>query len=121
MKDERRSTWKFWAGLAAGVVAGMYLNSDQGRKMRKDTGEQLNRWGQDFSDRARDEFDHLSKRAGEAIENSKDYADKAKNNLKENIGKLSHSAEDFLDKTKEGYEKAANWATSKVNDGKKKK
>lgn len=118
-----RSIWRFWFGLAAGVAAGMYLNSDEGRKLRKEYNERLSNWGQDISKRARDEFGNFSEKASEAIEKSKTYADETRNNLKGKVEKFSKAAEEAIDKTEENYEKAADWANTKLkkNESKKKK
>lgn len=125
MKENNRgrSIWRFWFGLAAGVAAGLYLNSNEGRKLRKDYNERLNNWGNDMSERARNEFGTFSEKASEAIEKSKDYADETRNNLKVKVEKLSKAAEEAIDKTEENYEKAVDWANTKLkkNGSKNKK
>ncbi len=115
MKEgNNRSTWKFWAGLFAGIAAGLYLNSNQGRRLRQESNKKLNTWSQDVSDRTRNELDQFSEKATDAIENSKEYADQARNSLKENIEKASRTAEEWVDKTEQNYERAADWANEKL-------
>ena len=124
MKENRgRSVWRFWLGLAAGVAAGLYLNSNEGRRLRKEYGERLNHWSKDISDRAQDEFTNFSGKASEAIEKSKTYADETRNTLKEKVGQFSKAAEEAIDRTEENYEKAADWANAKLkkNESKTKK
>lgn len=113
-EGKNRSAWKFWAGLFAGVAAGMYLNSRQGRRFRQESSEKINTWSRDVSDRARNELDQFSEKATDAIQKSKGYADQTRNTLKENIEKASRTAEDWVDKTEENYERAADWANEKL-------
>jgi gas vesicle protein len=115
MEKKNRFYWKFFLGLTAGAAAGLYLNSDRGRRMRQETGERLTRWGADVSGKAREEMTKLSKRASQAINHSKEYADKTSENLKEKITRFSKAAEEMVDRTEHAYEKAADWAAEKLD------
>lgn len=113
------SGWKFWFGLFAGIAAGMYLNSDHGRRFRKESSERLNQLSKELNEKALTEVDKFSGIASESIEKSKDYAGKAKTTLKEKVEKASHVVEDLIDRTDENYEKAADWAVSKLTNASK--
>ena len=53
----------FILGLAAGATAGYYLNSDRGRKMRKESADTLDKWKQNAVEGAE-----------KALEKSREYA-----------------------------------------------
>ncbi len=114
---ESNSGWKFWVGLAAGIAAGWYLNSEEGRRWRRQAGDRLNEWGSEMNEIAEREMNQLSAKATESLERSKGFADSTRHNLKQKVEKLSRAAEDLIDKTEENYEKAADWANKKLNDG----
>lgn len=108
------SGWKFWTGLFAGIAAGLYLNSNHGRTVRKNTEAQLERMSADITERTRRELESLSQKTTEALETSKGKADKTGKDLKESIHKLAKAAEEAVDKTETSYEKAADWAVEKL-------
>ncbi len=117
---ESNSGWKFWVGLAAGIAAGWYLNSEEGRRWRRQTSDRLNEWSSEMNEIAGREINQISAKASDSLEKSKGYADSTRNNLKQKVEKLSKAAEDLIDKTEENYEKAADWANNKLNDDPKK-
>jgi ElaB/YqjD/DUF883 family membrane-anchored ribosome-binding protein len=117
MKENRNSGWKFWLGLAAGVAAGFYLNSEEGRRIRREATDRAGRLSRDLNDRARTEFGTLSVKAGDVLQRSKSVADRARTNLKQKIGQFSSVAEDVLDRTEESIEKVADWAVNKLHEG----
>lgn len=119
MGENKNSGWKFWAGLAAGIAAGVYLNSDQGRRLRKETAERVDQWRKDINERARVRLSELAAKASDSLQKSKVTADRTRTNLKDKIEKVSTTAEGLIDRTEERYEKAADWATAKLNDVKK--
>ena len=114
---ESNSGWKFWVGLAAGIAAGWYLNSEEGRQWRRQTAERLNEWTDEVNEIAQKEANQLSARASESLEKSKEYADTTRDKLKRKVKDASKSAEELIDKTEESFEKAADWANKKLNEG----
>jgi len=110
----KEDNWKFWVGLAAGVAAGWYLNSEEGRHWIRQANDRLNEWSNDVNDIAEREVNHLSLKASDSLEKSKDYADDTRKNLKKKVEKISKAAEEIIDKSEENFEKAADWANSKL-------
>jgi hypothetical protein len=117
MRENSNSGWKFWFGLACGIAAGYYLNTEKGRQLRRDTSERVNQWSQDVSERARTGYENFSTKAGEALERSKNYADRTRSTLKDKIHQAANAVENLVDRTEEGYERAADWAANKLHTG----
>ena len=99
-KKDRESTgyrrlW-FILGAAAGIAAGYYLNSDKGRRMRHDAGDQLVRYGSSLSEKASGGARHMQSYAndiGEAIRNHL-------NSLSDSTNTLRHRLEHQFDSGK---------------------
>lgn len=96
MKEEtKNSTWKFWvglgAGIAAGVTAGLFLNSDEGRVWRKRTNKKVNKWGRKVAKNVQKEMDGFTTKATDLVGKTKDYTEKAKTTFKEKVENFSPS------------------------------
>lgn len=115
---EKKSGWKFWAGLwmgvAAGLTGGLFLNSKRGKELRKDAGDKIDKISRDINERATEEWEKFSNKAAEKLEESKTIADKTRKDLKKKIKKSAGMLEDAVDKTEMTYEKTADWAVNKL-------
>ena len=97
-KNEDQGYGKFWfiLGAVAGIAAGYYLNSDKGRRMRRDAGDQLARYGSAISEKASGGARQVQSYAldiGEAIRNHL-------NSLSDSTSTLRHKLEHQLDSGK---------------------
>lgn len=84
-------------GMAAGAAAGLYLNSDKGRAMRRRTGEQLNRWGEDWNDRARNGMSQLSSTVSSAVDRSKEYLEDVGDNVRSRLDNIYQKTESMTE------------------------
>lgn len=84
-------------GMAAGAAAGFYLNSDKGRTMRRKTGEQINRWGDDWSDRARNGMSQLSSTVNSAVDRSKEYLEDVGDNVRSRLDNIYQKTESMTE------------------------
>ncbi len=93
----------FLAGIAAGVTAGYWLNSDKGRKWRKSRTEELNNFGSNVSERASESIDQMK-------ENLSTVVDKAKEGIHTAAGK----GKEVMEKVEKNFEKGADTAKKKI-------
>jgi gas vesicle protein len=92
--NKKRSDWKFWIGLGVGVAAGMaagyFANSDEGRVMRRRTQKRLDKWSRKTSKNLRKEVNNLTEKVNELLDKTKDFAGKATNTVKEKMDNFVH-------------------------------
>lgn len=55
----------FFGGLAAGIAAGFYLNSDHGRKLRNETAEKISELEKKIEDKVKEAFEAAKHKAEE--------------------------------------------------------
>lgn len=80
-------------GVAVGAAAGYYANSDEGRKVRRETGDRLNEFGNEMSDSAKAQMDQLSENMNRAVGRSRHYVDDVSATLKNRINTLAKASE----------------------------
>jgi gas vesicle protein len=61
----------FFGGVAAGIAAGFYLNSDQGRKLRHDTAEKISDLEKKIEDKVKEAFETAKQKADELTKAAK--------------------------------------------------
>ena len=61
----------FIIGTAVGVTAGLYLNSENGRQLRKKTMKRLNKMEADIEDRVSKAYDDLKNKISDTTEDMK--------------------------------------------------
>ena len=84
-KKSRRGLF-FILGIAAGAAAGYYLNSDRGRRVRKDSIDTLGKWK-----------DNAVSGAERALEQSRAYAHELANAASSVTNNAKSSAEEFIE------------------------
>lgn len=115
MSDRRSNNgWKFGLGLLAGAAVGYWLNSEQGRKVRKDTGDQINKYSNQATDYTKEKMDVAQNTLNNTIEKAQDLLHSLTDYAKNTISRTSNSAEAALEKAESSLEKGMNKAKKKV-------
>ena len=83
-KSNRRGLY-FILGLAAGAAAGWYLNSDRGRKIRRESAETIGEWSEKAAENAQ-----------EFVEKSKSYAEDIATRFQRTAHDAEEMAEDMI-------------------------
>lgn len=85
VKRSDRKGLYFVLGLAAGAVAGWYLNSDKGRKVRHESAQAIGEW----SEKAAENAQHI-------VEKSKHYAEDLASKFHATAKTTEEMAEDLM-------------------------
>ena len=92
MQNNQDDHTKFIIGFAVGLAAGWWLNSEEGKAFRKNSGEKINEFGTTVSDRATDisqktseQFDTVSKQVKSSIAQGRNYATDFVNTIKKKV------------------------------------
>ncbi len=94
MEKRRRNGLLFLLGVAVGAAAGYYANSDEGRKVRRETGDRLNEFGNEMSTSAKEQMNQLSENMNRAVGRSRHYVDDVSATLKNRINSLAKASEE---------------------------
>ena len=113
--NKSNSNWKIILGLAAGAAAGWWLNSDKGRKWRKDTSEALSETGTKFNEQARIQLENAQASLEQTIEKSREYVDSMSNAVKGKIDEFRTTAKEKVEEVESAYEKGTRKAKAKLN------
>lgn len=65
--------------------------------MRRKTGEQINRWGDDWSDRARNGMSQLSSTVNSAVDRSKEYLEDVGDNVRSRLDNIYQKTESMTE------------------------
>jgi len=103
MEKQRKNGLLFLLGVAVGAAAGYYFNSDEGRKVRRETEKKLNEFSNDVNVSAKEQFNHLSANMNDMVDRSRHYVDDVSSVVKQRVDKLAKTSED---KSAEGMRKA---------------
>lgn len=114
MEDRSKKGLLFLLGVAAGAAAGYYINSEEGKKVRRQAADRVNEFGQEVETRARDQFDQFSSNLNEAVDRSKHYADDVSSNLKSRIDALASRSGKNLKNAEKAYEANMEKAKRKI-------
>lgn len=104
----------FLFGMAAGVTAGLYLNSEEGKKTRRQAGDQINEFGKDLENKAKDQYEHLSSNVNEYVDRGKHYVDDVSSSVKESVNKVANRSGSILGKSKNRYGENVEKAKRKI-------
>lgn len=103
MKNSSKILLAMGVGALAGGLAGYYLNSDKGRRVRKNAVKNIKATAKE----AREKITEMADTAKTAIS---DFAGQAKNYM----GNITRSADEAFDKVKENFEKGKDTAKAKA-------
>lgn len=127
MSDRRSDNgWKFGLGIIAGAALGFWLNSEQGKKVRRDTSQQINDYSNQASaytkqkySEAQDGMNSAINQAqsglNSAIEKGQELLTELTKYAKNTVSRTADSAETALENAGDSIEKGARKAKAKVN------
>ena len=106
MNDQKNKTWiglAFGFGILAGGALGLYLNSDRGRKFRKEASKQVNEFGEKASVVAREKAHQFTDGVAHTVERSRQWVDEVSDRIVERMKHAEETAEDIVE---DGMKKA---------------
>lgn len=106
--------WKFGLGLLAGAALGYWLNSEQGRKVRKDTSDQITTYTNQATDYTKEKVSAAQTSLNTSIEKAQELLQNLTEYAKNTISRTANSAEATLEKAESRLEKGMNKAKNKV-------
>ncbi len=120
MSDQKNQNWKLGFGLLAGALAGYWLNSNQGRRVRKEMQTSAVEYTSQATDYIKTQAENLSSVAGEYIDQSKEAVQQAaltvKNKFTHNVDELADQAEDALELTESKLKRGISTARKNVKN-----
>ena len=105
--SDNNNGFLFWAGIAAGVALGFYLNSDQGREHRRQAANKAGEYGDQLSTTAREQWSTANEKAKNALESGKTYANDLGNKVKAQIDNVQQYAKDTATEVQSAYQRGA--------------
>lgn len=115
MENKRKNRLAVALGVVAGAAAGWWLNSDRGRKFRKDTAEKAVEVGNQVGDTAREQISNVSENLKNLAGQGKETIAKAGDAIKNGISNLASSASDQVDSGENALKNGADKAKNKLN------
>lgn len=119
MKDSSNQNWKFGFGLLAGALAGYWLNSDHGRRVRnevKDTaveyGEKASEYVKEQVSAAGEAANHYYQQGVEAVQSARSAFS---NSAEEQIDKMADRAETMVESAESNLKKGIKKAHKTLN------
>ncbi|MEL6943308.1 MAG: YtxH domain-containing protein, partial [Bacteroidota bacterium] len=94
MSNLRKNKGLFWLGLAVGTAAGLWLNSDRGRKFQQETTEKAKHYGSQIRENGQQQIEQLSSNVNRWIEQGQAYANDLQTVLKETINSEGSKTDD---------------------------
>lgn len=130
-KDRSRLGIAFGVGLIAGGALGLYLNSDKGRKVRKDVSNRVNEFGDQASAVAREKADQISEMARQkaneltdgmahTVDRSRQWVDEVSGRIVERMKHAGEEAEEMLEEAESKLESGMSKARRKLEKKTKK-
>ncbi len=113
--NKSNSNWKIILGLAAGAAAGWWLNSDKGRKWRKDTSEAMSETGTKLNEQAKVQLENAQASLEQTIEKSREYLDSMSTAVREKMDEFKSTAKEKVEEVENAYEKGVSKAKAKLN------
>lgn len=104
-RNNSNSLFALGFGLLAGAAIGYYLNSNEGRKMRKNVQSELNEYGEQIGG--------IANEAGKLAGN---YAREAKFQGQQLANSARTKANEFAESTRETINTGKDWVNSKANE-----
>lgn len=108
--SDNNNGFLFWAGIAAGVALGFYLNSEQGREYRRQAATKVNEYGDQISTTAKEQWSVANEKAKGALESGKSYAADLSDRVKSKIGDVQQYAKETATEVKSAYERGTDKA-----------
>ncbi|WP_367390465.1 hypothetical protein [Lewinella sp. LCG006] len=120
MSDQKNQNWKLGFGLLAGALAGYWLNSNQGRRVRKEMQTSAIEYTNQATEYIKTQADSLSSTASEYFDQSKEAVQQAaqtvKNKFTSNVDDLADQAEEAVEQTETKLKRGISAARKNVKN-----
>lgn len=103
-------------GAVAGAAAGWWLNSDHGRKFRKDTADKAVDASNKLGDSAKEQLSNLSDNLNDIAGQSKEAIAKASEQLQNSVNKLANKTTSKIDTGEDAFKEGADKAKAKLRE-----
>lgn len=124
-KDRTRVGIALGIGLIAGGALGLYLNSDKGRKVRKDVSNRVNEFGDKASAIAREKADQISEMARQkanqftdgvahTVDRSRQWVDEVSGRIVDRMTHVEEEAEELVEEAESRIKSGIGKARSKI-------
>lgn len=100
--------------VAAGAVAGWWLNSEKGRKFRKDTAEKAVEIGAEVKETTKEQISNLSSSVKDAANRSQNFVANASDSIKSGLNQLVNSTEETIDEGQNAFKNGSEKAKQKI-------
>ena len=119
MKDSSNQNWKFGFGLLAGALAGYWLNSDHGRRVRSEIKDTAVEYSEKASDYVKEQASAVSEAANQYYQQGVEAVQSAKtvfsNTAEEKIDQVANRAEAMVESAESDLKKGINKARTSLN------
>ena len=120
MSDQKNQNWKLGFGLLAGALAGYWLNSNQGRRVRKEMQTSAVEYTNQATEYIKTQADSLISTASEYFDQSKEavqqVAQTVKNKFTSNVDDLADQAEEAVERTETKLKRGISAARKNVKN-----
>jgi len=120
MSDQKNQNWKLGFGLLAGALAGYWLNSNQGRRVRKEMQTSAVEYTNQATDYIKTQAENLSSVAGEYIDQGKEAVQHAAHAVKgkftSNVDELADEAGEAVERTEDKLQRGISTARKNVKN-----
>ncbi len=114
MNDRNKTLIGLGLGLIAGGIAGYYLASDDGKKMRKKVSKKISKLDADVRQTLQNQADSISSKLNEMADNTQAFVQDLSETAKNKINSLSSSAEHTVEDAQDSLEAGMNAAKRKM-------
>lgn len=104
MDNRSNNLWKFGTGLLIGGAVGFYLNSEKGKRLRREV-----------STTVKNQADQASERLNQWAEDAKSYYESVASSAKDQISKMGEGADSMVKDVKTSLLKGAERAKAKLD------
>jgi gas vesicle protein len=120
MSNNNKTLIGLGLGLIAGGIAGYYLASDDGKKMRKQVKKQISKIDAEMRQTLQTQADTISSKLSEVAENTQSIVNDLSETAKSKLNSFSNTAEDAVDDAQSSFEQGMDTAKKKMHKEKEK-
>lgn len=114
MNNDNKAFIGLAIGLFAGAVAGYYLASDDGKKMRKKAAKKAKKLEEQAKTALKEQAEVLTTKFNEVATNAQNYVNEATETAKTKYATYKNQAEDVMEDTESSFQKGINSAKAKI-------
>lgn len=112
--------WKIGLGLIAGAALGYWLNTEQGKKVRRETSDQINTYGNKASTFTKEKYSQAQEGMNHAVNQAQSGLNSAIERGQELLNELSTYAKNTISRTADKAEASVETASNSLEKGIKK-